>query len=364
MMFHQRFKTMSFPDNLTFQELEPSSFSQENGFSDLLNYVEGEDENLPFSEDTTLLVEDLMNQNTKKHEYKFDPEDLEHLSALPDTPLANTDFPGDFNFSMNIKYKEYSENCNKIFTKMNEKFPVEFTVDYYTKEPMYIRATLQYAEEHKTTDTVVRCIMHEQKAERTNTDVSEHVWFHVLRSSNKKAIYLGNKLNKEHLSVVLPLSEPQAGVKGVKEFFYFVCMSSCGSPGISRRNLEMIFQLENQQGTVLGRRCIKARICACPRRDREKEEGEEHLPPSRGKKRKIKALPPAPGKILLPDSDLKHYRVELDVIGIDNLKSVLDHLESLTGYMLLKHKGQPGEKILEDNLHQIITMKKRYQDKK
>ena len=58
-----------------------------------------------------------------------------------------------------------------------------------------------------------------------------------------------------------------AGAEWVTTLLEFHCFSSCVG-GLNRRPVQVIFTLEAPDGSVLGRRAIEVRVCACPGRDR------------------------------------------------------------------------------------------------
>lgn len=76
-------------------------------------------------------------------------------------------------------------------------------------------------------------------------DIPDHVRQHVMRCLNNMAHYIGNPKEGQKLSIVFPLGTPQAGSETVREHFSFVCKSSCPVPGMNRREIEVIFTLEN-----------------------------------------------------------------------------------------------------------------------
>lgn len=75
--------------------------------------------------------------------------------------------------------------------------------------------------------------------------VEEYVRHHIIRSENKYAKYLGDKEQNGHLSVLIPVSEPQMGTDHIAELFRFVCQNSCPVPGMNRRPVELLFTLED-----------------------------------------------------------------------------------------------------------------------
>lgn len=160
-----------------------------------------------------------------------------------------------------------------------------------TSVELYLRATLLYSSPQYAQDLVERCNTHIDSRLMTNRDVEPAVSRHVLRCTNPGSVYMGDLERKEHLSVVTPLEQPQAGVDTVRVNYQFMCKNSCPS-GMNRRAVDVIFTLEDSVGRVLGRRKLSVRVCSCPKRDKEKEEKEfrENLhsrqPSTHGRKKK------------------------------------------------------------------------------
>uniref|UniRef100_H2ZH73 Cellular tumor antigen p53 n=1 Tax=Ciona savignyi TaxID=51511 RepID=H2ZH73_CIOSA len=67
------------------------------------------------------------------------------------------------------------------------------------------------------------------------------------------------------------LERPQIGAEYTTVLYKFMCLSSCVG-GINRRPLNVVFNLENAEGQIIGRRVVEVRVCSCPGRDRSQEE--------------------------------------------------------------------------------------------
>lgn len=93
---------------------------------------------------------------------------------------------------------------------------------------------------------------------------------HILRCLQPQTQYLNND---GRLSILTPLGAPQPGADTVRLMYTFMCKNSCSS-GMNRRPLEIVFTLESIDGAIYGRRKLEVRICSCPKRDKDKEEGE------------------------------------------------------------------------------------------
>jgi len=69
------------------------------------------------------------------------------------------------------------------------------------------------------------------------------------------------------------------------------------------------------RGEVVGRKCLKVRICACPKRDKEKEEkeAEKNTPnaPPKGKKRKVESSATPQNRSDSEDLTVYNFQVNL-----------------------------------------------------
>lgn len=68
---------------------------------------------------------------------------------------------------------------------------------------------------------------------------------------------------------------------------------------------------------VVGRKSLKVRICACPKRDKEKEEKEAekntHSAPPKGKKRKVETLATPQNRIATESEDFTVFNFQVNL---------------------------------------------------
>ncbi|RZC32269.1 P53 domain containing protein, partial [Asbolus verrucosus] len=198
-----------------------------------------------------------------------------YLQPYPDFPpeepkdLCNSDYSGPFNFEVFVDPNglknpwEYSPALNKIYIDIKHKFPINFSVKSEANAgKLFVRVMPMFEEDRYFHELVHRCICHEQLQDPLNNGSGERrigsfkfhfaavqgipklVAQHIIRCDNINARYFGDKNEGKRLSVVIPLSGPQAGTDSVKEFFQFVCKNSCVG-GMNRRPIQVIFSLEN-----------------------------------------------------------------------------------------------------------------------
>ena len=192
---------------------------------------------------------------------------------------------------------------------------------------LWIRATLVYKLDQHRSQPVVRCHNHMAPDNNSNRNIDPRQVKHVIRCLHNTSNY--EELPNGHMSVLIPLGTPEAGVQNVPMDFIFYCKNSC-TTGMNRRPTELILTLENDQNQILGRRKLEVRVCSCPKRDKEKEENELNVSMGlgAGKKRKSATppevvLPPPGKKVAGIHSDNKVYNLNLNVVGRENANAVL-----------------------------------------
>ncbi|KRT78469.1 hypothetical protein AMK59_7668 [Oryctes borbonicus] len=227
---------------------------------------------------------------------------------------------------------------NKVFTVNQRNFTIDFMCNNESCKDFFIRAMPIYSSAQDASKPVQCCIQHRLSTERYNQGRTKLATYHILRSIHNHAQYTGGR--ERHLSVVVPLGTPQAGMDIVRSTFFFVCKNSCAT-GINRRAVDLIFTLEDNVGNILGRRKISVRVCSCPKRDKMKEE-EEYLknsgqPAQRGKKRKY--VPKKPSSLSDPN-DNKVYPINIEVVGKRNCKAVLNYARSLMATEVVDRDGE------------------------
>ncbi|KAJ4443501.1 hypothetical protein ANN_05173, partial [Periplaneta americana] len=178
----------------------------------------------------------------------------------------------------------YSEDMNKLFINIDTVIHFGFKCE---PDPygFFVRALPVYSGAESFQEPVLRCFDH-----RINTvcivfmTLFVHVTLFVISgpdkemnmsvvlSDNSNAIYEQDEASGR-VSVKVGLDCPQAGTEWVVVSFRFMCKNSCVS-GMKRRPTEIIFTLEKESGTVVGREKLNVRICSCPKRDKRKEEAD------------------------------------------------------------------------------------------
>uniref|UniRef100_A0A8D9E0U0 Tumor protein p73 n=2 Tax=Cacopsylla melanoneura TaxID=428564 RepID=A0A8D9E0U0_9HEMI len=191
------------------------------------------------------------------------------------------DYPGDYNFEIlldgtgsGFKAWMYSYELNKVFIDIGKVLPIQVKLLYKQEEPvppLFLRATPIYSQDDFRGRPVERCPLHVCRDNKINEGF-ESVLKHIVRCTSAHCQYPVDERSGRH-TCVTPLSPPQPGADTVTLMYNFVCKTSCLG-GMDRRPVLLLLTLENQHGQILGRRSLSVKICACPKRDKEKEEKE------------------------------------------------------------------------------------------
>ncbi|XP_023024880.1 cellular tumor antigen p53 [Leptinotarsa decemlineata] len=276
---------------------------------------------------------------------------------------SNDEYDGPYEFEVDVHPTVaknswvYSTTLNKVYMTMGSPFPVDFRVSHRPPNPLFIRSTPVYSAPQFAQECVYRCLNHEFSHKESDGDLKEHIRPHIIRCANQYAAYLGDKSKNERLSVVIPFGIPQTGTESVREIFEFVCKNSCPSPGMNRRAVEIIFTLEDNQGTIYGRKTLNVRICSCPKRDKEKDEKDNtantNLP--HGKKRKMEKPSKKPMQTQA-ENDTKEFTLTIPLVGRHNEQNVLKYCHDLMAGEILRNIGNGTEGPYKIALNKINTL--------
>lgn len=263
------------------------------------------------------------------------------MPVSPRGPPARTPFPGGLNFVVEINAADtnrkkylYSHQLNRIYVDIKTNFPVQFRWDFERAgSPMFVRATTVFSDDAQSEKRVERCLQHTH--ESANAGIDPTIVQNVLHSSaapgTQGVYYCGAAcLPDSWYSVLLRVDgRPQ---EPCSHAYQFVCKNSCSS-GINRRSIDIIFTLEDHTGQVYGRQAVGARVCACPRRDKHKDEGAARAPPDKRPAPPSQHAPPRAKKVKVEPDDDVLLLPPLPIVGrrtmITGLEVMLNMMEAV-----------------------------------
>ncbi|XP_077998092.1 tumor protein 63-like isoform X2 [Glandiceps talaboti] len=203
-------------------------------------------------------------------------------SPSPTVP-SSTDYMGDYLFEISLSNSmssssksatwTYSELLKKLYVRMGVTCPIKFKTRTQPPPGSIIRAMPVFKRPEHVKEVVKRCPNHSSAKEHNEGHPAPS---HLVRCENALATYMEDQTTGRQ-SVIVPFENPQVGTEYITCLYSFMCFSSCVG-GLNRRPIQVIFQLE-KDGTVLGRRVLEVRICACPGRDRKTDERHAQPPP-------------------------------------------------------------------------------------
>ncbi|XP_058115763.1 cellular tumor antigen p53-like [Anopheles coustani] len=179
-----------------------------------------------------------------------------------------------YNFNVELKGEgskawAFSNKLKKLYVKKKQALTV--SVSYRNTLPdtcLNLRVMLVCSSPQDIHRPVCRC----QHDISKDTVQLEYLKDHVVRCLNPEATYIGQTGGvafKDRLAMMIQLQGVGDQVTPVSLEFW--CQNSC--PTIERRATSLVFTLENEHGAILGRNSINVKICSCPKRDMDKEEG-------------------------------------------------------------------------------------------
>ena len=166
----------------------------------------------------------------------------------------------------------YSKMLNKLFIEMGKPVAVRFFVTG-AKDSDQIRALPVYTSISARSEPVVRCPIHAQPSDQSNTGVEVEMCQHLVRcqETGPGGARYQEDSTTGRLSVVTRVKETAPGCDYFTVIYQFMCLGSCPG-GLARRPINVIWSLETGSGEVVGRQSLEVRICTCPFRDQQQEE--------------------------------------------------------------------------------------------
>jgi len=184
------------------------------------------------------------------------------------------DWQGEFGFDVRVepstksKDPQYSIAMTKLFVNQKRTVNVLFKVNAAQPMPQLdVRAVAVYTSPDHHQHPVKVCYEHAHNSGHVLKKANAE---HLVVSQNPDSVYHQDPDSLRH-SVVTPLPGPQPGCTELVIPYRFMDLGSCAG-GLNRRDSAVIFTLE-WQGQILGRKTINFRVCTCPKRDLEVEEG-------------------------------------------------------------------------------------------
>lgn len=232
--------------------------------------------------------------------YLNDSEDMHTLLGLNDhlnkLPMLDEVFTG-WTFDVQLHSENsgkssymYSSKLNKVFVKLGSAMNVyvSFTkVDMHTD--LFVRAMIVYSNHDDLNEPVKKCPNHKEQSSSCAPEIIPHILKCSFPETQYRGVENGVKFN-ERIAILVPI-KTLADNEPLK--LEFTCQNSC-SGGMNRKMTSIVFTLEDQYHRILGRKLMNFKVCSCPKRDKEKEEGSvsKNLP----KKRKTDSVPSTSNK--------------------------------------------------------------------
>lgn len=232
---------------------------------------------LDTGDNNQILIDELLKYGNEQYSVKSEMEPVayttfaDHASKIPGLEDLPTPI---YNFNVELKGEgskawSYSNKLKKLYVKKQQALTV--SVSYRNTLPnacLKLRVMLVCSSPQDIHRPVFRCQHDISKDKVQPEDLKDH----VVRCLNPEATYIGQAGGvafKDRLAMMIQLQG--AGEQVTPVSLEFLCQNSC--PTIERRATSLVFTLENEYGALLGRKSINVKICSCPKRDMDKEEG-------------------------------------------------------------------------------------------
>ncbi|XP_064463650.1 cellular tumor antigen p53-like [Ornithodoros turicata] len=204
---------------------------------------------------------------------------------VPNTNCANhsaEDWPGDVGFQ--VKFKDYastnnvwtySEDRRKLYTVMGNAVPVHFVTDQAQPPGTTVCIVAVYRDPGLRLKNIRRCSLHAVGSDGKNNSRD-----HWMLCDNPATVYSEDEANGQRNFLTVPFEDPDRESNDLFTYrLRFMCRNSCAG-SINRRATAVLFILRSPEGRDIARRVVEVKACACPRRDRQRDEMQRKRAPS------------------------------------------------------------------------------------
>lgn len=201
-------------------------------------------------------------------------------SYVPKTTCANHDvgnWPGDYGFRALIENKEtknasctYSATKRKLYVSMGRASPICFVTDKPPPPNSTVCVVAVFLNADLRHRTLRRCLVH--AADTHESNVNHSFPDHWIRCDHPSTQYLTDDANGHRHCLTVPFEAPVHGDGHFTYRFRFMCNNSCVGGATQRQETAVFFILQSAEGEDLGRCVMEVKVCACPRRDRSRDE--------------------------------------------------------------------------------------------
>ena len=292
-------------------------------------------------------------------DYVNDAEDMtklfggnDHLNKLPMLDEVYTPWTFDVQLHSENSGKSsymYSSKLNKVFVKLGSAMNVYISYTTFDMNTdVFVRAMIVYSNHDDLNEPVKKCPNHKEQSLGCPPEIIPHILKCAVPETQYKGVENGVKFN-ERIAIVVPMKS-LADNQPLK--LEFTCQNSC-SGGMNRKMTSIVFTLEDQWQRILGRKLMNFKVCSCPKRDKEKEEGS--VPKNLPKKRKTESVPSTSTKKIcsfIPNV-VKTEDTTLSASDSDNNLLVMNSpemMDTMKEEECILNIALPSEKIKKDLL--------------
>lgn len=277
---------------------------------------------------------------------------IDHLNKLPMLEEVHTAWMFDVQLHSENSGKSsymYSSKLNKVFVKLGSAMNVYISYTTFDMNTdVFVRAMIVYSNHDDLNEPVKKCPNHKEQSLGCPPEIIPHILKCAVPETQYKGVENGVKFN-ERIAIVVPMKS-LADNEPLK--LEFTCQNSC-SGGMNRKMTSIVFTLEDQWERILGRKLMNFKVCSCPKRDKEKEEGS--VPKNLPKKRKTDSAPSTSSKKIcsfIPNV-VKTEDTTLSASDSDNNLLVINSselMDTVKEEECILNIALPSEKIKKDLL--------------